>query len=73
MKRIFRFIKAMWRYIWFGHQVSFNEYVSRLDKCCKCDYFGSDTNADRWICKYCGCYLTKKAKMSTEKCPKDKW
>lgn len=73
MKRIFRFIKALWRYIWYGNKVSFVEYVSRLDECCICTDFGTDDNPDKWVCGKCGCYVTKKAKMSTERCPKDKW
>lgn len=69
MKRILRFIKALWRYFWFGHGVTFEEYVLRLDKCYGCEYL------ERYdgTCRKCGCYLMKKAKMSSEKCPEDKW
>ena len=67
--RLIRFIKALWRYIWFGKRVSFDEYVSRLEKCGWCECLDDQ----KWKCKSCGCYLTKKAKMSTEKCPKEKW
>ena len=67
--RIFRFIKALWRYIWFGNRVPFEDYVSRLKVCDNCTCL----NRDKWNCDVCGCYVTKKAKMSTEKCPKDKW
>ena len=69
MARVIRFVKALWKYIWYGNRVSFNEYVSRLNKCCVCD----DLDSDKWTCKKCGCYLTKKAKMSTEKCPNNRW
>lgn len=69
MARIIRFIKALWRYILYGNRVSFDEYIVRLDKCYRCD----DIDLDKWTCKKCGCYLTKKAKMSTEKCPENKW
>ena len=71
--RVIRFLKALFRYIFYGKKVSFVDYVSRLDACCRCTAFGSDTNADKWTCGVCGCYVTKKAKMSTEKCPHDKW
>ena len=76
MKRLFRFIKALWRYILYGNKVGFVEYVSRLDECCLCGHFGSrdnPPNPNKWICSECGCYVTKKAKMSTEKCPIGKW
>jgi len=69
MRRIFRFIKALWRYIWFGHQVTFEEYVLRLDSCYGCEYLERYDGS----CKRCGCYVTKKAKMSTEKCPDGRW
>jgi len=67
--RIFRFIKALWRYIFYGKRVSFGLYVSRLYICDQC----SNLNRDKWTCNKCGCYLDKKAKMSTEKCPDNKW
>lgn len=69
MKRIFRFLKALWRYILYGHRVSFGEYCERLDKCRVCEKF-NDVN---WTCGVCGCFLTKKAKMDTESCPDGKW
>ena len=37
--------------------------------CKDCNYF----DYEKWSCKNCGCYLEKKAKMNTEKCPKNKW
>ena len=67
--RIIRFIKALWRYIWFGERVTIDEYVSRLNECKGCVFMDNDN----WTCKKCGCYLTKKARMSTEKCPEDRW
>lgn len=69
MKRIFRFIKALGKYILFGHQVTFEEYLDRLNKCKDCEYL------ERYdgTCGKCGCYLTKKARMSTERCPENKW
>lgn len=67
--RVIRFIKALWRYILYGKRIPIREYVKRLDICKDCVYM----NEDDWTCWKCGCYLTKKAQMSTEKCPDDKW
>ena len=67
--RIFRFIKALWKYIMYGKRVPFEEFVYRLGVCRDCPFL----NFEKWNCKVCGCYVTKKTKMSTEKCPKGKW
>lgn len=67
--RIIRFIKALWKYILFGNRVPLEQYVNRLDECVRCPYL----NKEKWSCKKCGCYLTKKAKMSTEDCPEGNW
>lgn len=67
--RIIRFIKAIVRYIRFGRRVSIYEYINRLTICKDCNNFDNE----KWICGTCGCYLDKKAKMNTEKCPEDKW
>lgn len=67
MKRILRFIKALTKYIIFGHKVDFNDYVYRLNKCRSCNHCGE------WKCNKCGCYLDKKCQMSTEKCPEGNW
>ena len=69
MRRIFRFIKALWRYMWYGNRVSFDTYITRLNSCKGCKYI----NKEKWTCNNCGCYLIKKCKMSTEKCPIGKW
>ena len=69
MKRVFRFIKAVWRYILYGKRVTFNQFVDRLDICRDCP----NLKKDNWTCGICGCYLDKKTKMSTEKCPENKW
>lgn len=69
MKRICRFIKALWKYILFGKRVSFIQYITRLTDCEYCSYL----DQNNWTCKICGCYVDKKAKMSTEKCPEHKW
>ena len=67
--RIIRFLKAIIKYIRFGQRTSINEYINRLTLCKDCNYFDNET----WVCKKCGCYLDKKAKMNTENCPDDKW
>ena len=67
--RVVRFIKALWKYIRYGKRVDFNVYVERLYECSKCDCL----NKENWTCKSCGCYVDKKAKMSTENCPNDIW
>jgi len=67
--RLLRFIKALWKYILYGNRVGFSQYMVRLYMCERCACF----REDNWTCGVCGCYVTKKAKMSTEKCPKSKW
>jgi ribosomal protein L32 len=67
--KIIRFFKAIVRYIRFGKRVTFNDYVYRLTVCETCNHL----NKENWSCEKCGCYLDKKAKMSTENCPDDKW
>lgn len=67
--RVLRFLKAIIRYICFGQRTTIDVYISRLTSCEYCEHF----NDDNWSCKKCGCYLDKKAKMSTEKCPDNKW
>ena len=67
--RIIRFLKAIVKYIKFGKQTTIDEFINRLTVCKNCNNFDSD----KWSCKKCGCYLDKKAKMNTEKCPDNKW
>ena len=69
MKRIARFIKAMWKYILYGKKVSFEEFVNRLTICSGCPCL----NKEKWTCGKCGCPLLKKAKMSTENCLDGRW
>ena len=69
MSRIFRFLKSLWNYILYGKRVTLSEYKDRLDKCSRCMFF----NETNWECTECGCYVDKKAKMSTEKCPDNRW
>ena len=67
--RVIRFLKAIFKYILYGQQTSIDIYIDRLTICRNCNNF----NCEKWICKKCGCYLDKKAKMNTESCPDDKW
>lgn len=69
--RIFRFLRSLIRYAVYGHfkEVSFNEYANRIHICSQCE----NLNKEKWTCGICGCYLTKKAKWSTECCPIEKW
>ena len=69
MIRLIRFLKAIYKYIRFGHRTSIDEYINRLSICKNCDLF----NNEKWSCEKCGCYLDKKAKMNTENCPYNKW
>ncbi len=67
MKRIFRFIIALFKYVIWGDQVTSDKYNNRISICNQCsDKCGSK-------CCICGCYINKKAKWSTESCPKNKW
>ena len=71
MRRIFRFIKALFKYVVYGHfkNVTFEEYVERLARCSSCEFL----NKEKWCCGVCGCYVSKKAKWATEECPEEKW
>jgi hypothetical protein len=67
MKRFFRFIIALIKYIIWGNRVSSDKYNSRMSICNQCDQKCGDK------CCICGCYLKKKLKWSTESCPENKW
>lgn len=69
MKRVCRFLKSLWKYLLYGKRVAFNNFVVRLEFCNWCE----DMDKENWKCNACGCYVHKKAKMSTERCPKNKW
>jgi hypothetical protein len=43
-------------------------YKERLKQCESCD-----SKTEDWRCLECGCFLTIKAKWSTEDCPRNKW
>jgi len=65
--RVFRFLKALLKYLFIGNKVSFEEYSDRIATCSDCE-----SRCGRNCCE-CGCLLVKKAKWSTESCPKNKW
>lgn len=67
--RIIRFIIALYKYIRFGKKSPIDVYITRLTICKSCNNFDNE----KWVCKKCGCYLDKKAKMNTENCPEGKW
>ena len=67
--RLIRFLKAITIYLIYGSRTNIDEYINRLSICKDCVYFDNE----KWSCKICGCFLDKKAKMNTEKCPDDKW
>ncbi len=67
MKRIFRFLTSLIRYWLYGEPVTFEKYVERLIECHNCEYREED------LCGKCGCFLHKKARWTTESCPKNKW
>jgi hypothetical protein len=67
--RIIKFLKAITIYLIYGSRTTIKEYINRLSICKDCLHF----NDKKWSCKICGCFLDKKAKMNTEKCPDGKW
>jgi hypothetical protein len=65
--RVVRFIWALIKYILVGERVNTVIYQTRLNTCKLCEYLKNRQ------CSLCGCYIKKKAKWSTESCPKNKW
>lgn len=65
--RVFRFLRALIKFIISGETVNDHIYNKRLSICSSCKYKCGTK------CCVCGCYLKKKAKWSTENCPKNKW
>jgi hypothetical protein len=51
-----------------GRDTTTEEYKQRMDIC-----EGCDRRTENWTCKECGCFLTIKAKWSTEACPLGNW
>lgn len=67
MMKVLRFIKALFKYVIWGDTASDKVFNSRIKICEECrDRCGK-------TCCICGCYLNKKAKWTTESCPKNKW
>ena len=67
--RVIRFIRALWNYMLFGTRVSDETLEHRMDECSYCSYL----NSKKMVCGKCGCYVKKKARWSTEKCPEGRW
>jgi hypothetical protein len=67
MKRVLRFIWALIKYVMFGGTVNSDVYHNRTSTCYSCEYL------DNAQCSLCGCYIKRKAKWTTESCPKNKW
>lgn len=67
MKRIFRFIKALFKYILFGQDVSSDIHLYRYNICLSCKHLNGKK------CNICGCYVKTKTRWSTESCPINKW
>lgn len=69
MKRLFRFVKALYKYMVCGNKIKLNDFTIRINFCRYCDY----VDFEKYMCKKCGCYLLKKCRMSSEHCPIKKW
>jgi hypothetical protein len=67
MIRIFRFIRAILRFIIRGEIVSNEIKSSRMEKCKTCNHNIYNE------CNLCGCDIDWKTSMSTEECPKKLW
>jgi hypothetical protein len=66
--KILRLIYAVYKYIIYGDTVNKVIYDNRISICNSCDFL-----VDGSKCGVCGCYVRKKAKWTTEHCPKNKW
>ncbi len=61
-------VSSVLRFAWSGlKMVSHDERQARLDVCHQCP------NHDRGRCRSCGCFVSIKALMATEDCPKGWW
>ena len=49
--------------------ISDEEFSKRIHSCKSCEFYVEKTNR----CSKCGCFLSLKAKMKTQKCPIGKW
>lgn len=62
-------VEAVTKYIAGGLKtLTLKETEERLEICKTCDQ-----KTDDWRCLGCGCFLTIKAKWSTQECPQNKW
>lgn len=69
MKRIFRFLKAIIKYILFGKVLDNKTIQKRISICNSCELY--DKTHDK--CEKCGCYIHFKCILNTEICPINKW
>jgi hypothetical protein len=58
---------ALIKYVIFGGTVDTEIYQTRISTCNSCKYLKNEQ------CGICGCYIKRKAKWTTESCPKNKW
>lgn len=65
--RIIRFILAVFKFVFLGEKASSSTQAVRTSMCNSCEF-----NLGK-KCEICGCFLKQKIKMSTEKCPINKW
>jgi hypothetical protein len=66
--KVLRFIYALYKYIIYGDTVDKLTYSNRISMCNSCEFLVGNSK-----CGICGCYVRKKAKWTTEHCPKNKW
>lgn len=70
-QKVFNLGGAITRIVSEGYkEVDDDVYRARLSQCEKCEF-----RTPEWVCSHpsCGCYLSKKAVLSTESCPIGKW
>ena len=66
--RLFRFIKAMIKFLWSGYTLaSRDEARWRLIACKNCQFL------KKGICEPCGCFVRFKVQCKSERCPKFFW
>lgn len=67
MARVFRFIKALFKFILKGKHVPFSTEIKRRGVCKDCEF------RKEGICSLCGCNTNLKTKWSSEECPDNRW
>ncbi len=65
--RVIRFLIALVKYLLWGDRVDTQTYDKRITACISCEHLNDKK------CGICGCYVKKKARWSSEDCPKNKW